>query len=130
MNIDPIHEWIVLADQDEASARFLLDMRPKPLEVICFHCQQSVEKSLKALMAKQGMEIPRTHDLLELLDMVVNFAPDAASLESMLLNLNDFSVVVRYPSHVSLEEQDAIKALEAVNKIRNLLFKHLSLDNS
>lgn len=101
-----------------------------PLEVICFHCQQSVEKSLKALMAKHGMEIPRTHDLLELLDLIVSLAPDAASLESMLLNLNDFSVVVRYPSHVSLEEQDAIKALEGVNTIRNFLAKLLSLDNS
>ena len=130
MTIDPIHEWIVLADQDEASARFLLGMRPMPLEVICFHCQQSVEKSLKALMAKHGMEIPRTHDLLELLDLIVSLAPNAASLESMLLNLNDFSVVVRYPSHVSLEEQDAIKALEDVNTIRNFLAKLLSLDNS
>jgi len=129
VNIDPIHEWIELADQDEASARFLLDMRPMPLEVICFHCQQSVEKSLKALMAKHGMEIPRTHDLLELLDLVVSLAPEVASLEPMLLNLNDFSVVVRYPSHVSLEEQDAIKALEAVKKVRDSLAQHLFPDN-
>lgn len=81
-------------------------------------------------MAKHGLEIPRTHDLLELFDLIVSLAPEAASLEPMLLNINDFSVVVRYPSHISLEEQDAIKALEAVDKIRNVLAKHLSLDNT
>ncbi len=47
----------------------------------------------------------------------------------MLLNLNDFSVVVRYPSHVSLEKQDAIKALEAVKKVRDSLAQHLFPDN-
>lgn len=118
MSVDPVREWITLADQDEASARYLAGMRPMPLEVICFHCQQAVEKTMKAALAKYELEIPRTHDLLELLDLVTVLFPSIASLEPNLLGLNDFAVVVRYPSHVPLEEQDALDALKAVEKIR------------
>ena len=92
-----------------------------PLEVICFHCQQAVEKTLKAVLANNGLEIPRIHDLLELLDLVVALSPAFASLEPHLLGLNDFAVVVRYPSHVPLEEQDAMKALEATQAVRKEL---------
>ncbi|MEI6388899.1 MAG: HEPN domain-containing protein [Spirochaetota bacterium] len=78
-------------------------------------------KTLKAVLAKQRLEIPRTHDLLELLDLVLVLAPSVASLEPRLLSLNDFAVVVRYPSHVPLEEQDAIKAIAAVREARQAL---------
>ncbi len=121
MSIDPVGEWIELANQDEASARYLFGMRPLPLEVICFHCQQAVEKTLKAVLAKHRLDIPRTHDLLELLDLVLVLAPSVASLEPRLLSLNDFAVVVRYPSHVPLEEQDVIKAIAAVREARQAL---------
>ena len=88
-----------------------------PLEVICFHCQQAVEKTLKAVLAKNDLEIPRTHDLLGLLDLVVALSPALADL----LGLNDFAVVARYPSRVPLEEQDAMKAIEAAQAARKEL---------
>jgi HEPN domain-containing protein len=68
LSVDPVQEWIDLAQQDEASARFLLQMRPLPLEVICFHCQQAAEKLMKAVLTKHGLDIPKTHDLPFLLD--------------------------------------------------------------
>ena len=45
MNVDPVQEWINLADQDEASARFLAGMHPMPLEAT-----QAVRKELSALL--------------------------------------------------------------------------------
>ncbi|MDA8410084.1 MAG: HEPN domain-containing protein [Treponema sp.] len=125
MNVSPFQEWIELADQDEASARFLVAMRPLPVEVICFHCQQSAEKTLKAFLAKKNKDVPRSHDLLVLLDLVASVAPAMASLESILLRLNDFSVVVRYPAHVPLEESDAMQALKDVGEIRKHLMSNL-----
>ena len=125
MSVDPFMEWLELADQDEASARFLTAMRPLPIEVICFHCQQSAEKTLKAFLAKKGLDIPRTHDLLVLLDLAAAVAPVLTSLESRLIALNDFAVVVRYPAHVPLEEQDAWQALKVANEVRKEISGYL-----
>jgi HEPN domain-containing protein len=125
MSVDPFQEWIDLAEQDEASARYLCGMRPMPLEVICFHCQQAAKKLLKAVLAKNGQDIPRTHDLPQLLDLVAVLCPALASLEDLALELNDFSVVVRYPAHIPLENKDAMKALKAVERIRAEILKVL-----
>ena len=49
-----IQRLLRLADMDLASAIHLeAMMHPKPLEVICFHCQQAVEKFLKVYLRSQ-----------------------------------------------------------------------------
>lgn len=50
-------EWQRYAAQDLSSAEFLLTMKPQPLEIICYHCQQCAEKNLKSFMAYQGARI-------------------------------------------------------------------------
>jgi HEPN domain-containing protein len=40
-------EWLTYAETDLNSAEFLLNLKPLPVEVICYHCQQSAEKCLK-----------------------------------------------------------------------------------
>jgi HEPN domain-containing protein len=125
LSIDPVQEWIDLARQDEASARFLLQMRPLPLEVICFHCQQAAEKLIKAVLAKHGLDIPKTHDLPVLLDLAAEPVPSLAVLDQPALDLNAFSVLVRYPSHIPLEKADAKDALEAVEAMKAAILSSL-----
>jgi len=41
---DVVAEWLQIAYEDLDSAQFLFDHKhPKPLEIICYHCQQSAE---------------------------------------------------------------------------------------
>jgi len=42
-------EWFDIAETDLSSAHHLITMRPRPIEIICYHCQQSAEKYLKRL---------------------------------------------------------------------------------
>ena len=57
-------EWIVIAERDYAVSLFLNEnFRPLPIENICYGCQQSVEKSLKAVLAYNEAKIPYTHDI-------------------------------------------------------------------
>ena len=45
-NILDAKEWLAYAKLDLGVAKHLYDKYyPKPLETICFHCQQSVEKA-------------------------------------------------------------------------------------
>jgi len=60
---DIIREWLKIAYDDYDSALYLFENKiPKPLEIICYHCQQAVEKSLKAFLCANGIDIPKTHD--------------------------------------------------------------------
>ena len=55
-------EWLDLAEMDLGAAEYLLGMRPVPVEIICYHCEQAAEKMLKGTLAQFGMEPPKTHD--------------------------------------------------------------------
>lgn len=37
---------LVMQKKDLEAAKFLTNMHPQPLEIICYHCQQSAEKIL------------------------------------------------------------------------------------
>jgi len=44
-----VAEWIKFSDRDLETANYLYEnMRPMPFEIICYLCQQSAEKALKA----------------------------------------------------------------------------------
>ncbi len=57
--------WVALAERDMNAARALLDSGN--LLPVGFHCQQAVEKLLKAIYAlRKGEPPPRIHDLARL----------------------------------------------------------------
>ena len=50
-----IKEWMDFAKMDYLTAKHLYgNMYPKPLEIICYHCQQSIEKLLKGVLITKG----------------------------------------------------------------------------
>lgn len=60
-NNNTVNEWIQFSDMDYNTAIFLFDtMRPKPLEIICYHCQQAAEKLLKGLLIFNNKPLQKT----------------------------------------------------------------------
>lgn len=47
VNIEEYKEWQRLADMDLKTVVYPKKMKPLPIEIICYHCQQSAEKYLK-----------------------------------------------------------------------------------
>ncbi len=69
-------EWVVKAEEDFMAARGLSLRRKNPLwNVVSFHVQQAAEKYLKARLEEAGLAIPKTHDLLHLLNLVTRVEP-------------------------------------------------------
>lgn len=63
-----LEEWVEKAEGDYKIAVTLNRPRKEPLsDGVCYHCQQSVEKYLKAYLVMQGVNPPHTHSLLDLL---------------------------------------------------------------
>jgi hypothetical protein len=45
-----VKEWIRKAERDLDTAHLTLDNKPAYTDIICYHCQQAVEKYLKAYL--------------------------------------------------------------------------------
>ncbi|HEX7292097.1 MAG TPA: HEPN domain-containing protein [Conexibacter sp.] len=57
------HRLLRKARSDLAAARALAGDADQADEVVGFHVQQAVEKSVKAVMASLDLDYPRTHDI-------------------------------------------------------------------
>ena len=53
-------EWFDRAQHDWDAANFILNMRPVPVEIVCYHCQQAVEKSLKGYLVSPSDTTTKT----------------------------------------------------------------------
>jgi HEPN domain-containing protein len=58
------------AREDLSAAQVLVATENQTDQVIGFHLQQAVEKALKSILAKRTIEIPRTHDLGYLIEVL------------------------------------------------------------
>src|SRR5438270_565288 len=56
-------EWVKKADADHRAAARLAGGSEPFHDQVYFHCQQSAEKYLKALLAELGLPIPKIHNL-------------------------------------------------------------------
>jgi HEPN domain-containing protein len=85
-----------LADRDIAVFERIKDVPEVHLSMVCFHAQQAVEKSLKAVLFEKHVDFRRTHDLAELAALLhrAGISPPCADAE--LLKLNPYGVTFRY----------------------------------
>ncbi|MBI3272033.1 MAG: HEPN domain-containing protein [Planctomycetes bacterium] len=120
-------EWIEKAEADARGATALARRRKLPLaDLVCFHCQQCIEKYLKALLLFHGGLPPRIHDLLELLRLVGQKDPTVGSYRSDAVRLGSFAVLVRYPG-ASATPSDAKAAMTSMRRLRRALRRRLGL---
>lgn len=112
-------EWIRVAEEDftVANLAFRSRTRKPTASSIGFHCQQCIEKYLKARMVEDGTPVIRTHDLQTLLNRLVAQHPLWAAFHTTLGNLTDYAVKFRYPGHTATRT-DAREALKACRSIR------------
>ncbi len=111
MNKETIHyvkDWIKKAEEDLLVINRLTEGSIIATSAICFHCQQLVEKMLKAYLIVNGKEIKKTHNIEFLLAECADFDSEFNEIDPR--NLSDFGVEVRYPGDIY--NPDEIEALE------------------
>ncbi|GBU22369.1 hypothetical protein R80B4_02277 [Fibrobacteres bacterium R8-0-B4] len=136
-----VAEWVQYAQEDYNLAVTIVKTHnpyPVPIRIVCFQCQQAVEKILKAYMiAKEGGRA-KTHDLEKLLEQCGRHSPDFSAFDTACAALSTYVAVSRYPSNMNLTEsrmkeamKDAYLILEFVkSKLRELgvSFKNIDFD--
>jgi HEPN domain-containing protein len=99
------------AREDLSAAQALIATEDQADHVIGFHLQQAVEKALKSVLADRAVEIPRTHDLGYLVELLESFdieIPEAITSSDWL---TPWGVLFRYDSNS--DTLDRNKGLEA-----------------
>ncbi len=112
--IDEAHRLLRLAARDH-QAFAILAQANADMAITCFHAQQAVEKSLKAVLTMRQVSFPRTHNLEELANLVADQGDALPLPPREFRRLNPFAVQFRYDDQViallTVEEAGQIAAL-------------------
>ena len=121
-NEKTLKEWMEFARMDFLAAKHLYEhMYPKPLEIICYHCQQAIEKLLKGVLISRGVTIEKTHDLGLLAEMLQEYTEVDEKYLEMCDDLTPYGVKIRYPQELFIEEYHVKKALEETQELYDWL---------
>ena len=86
--VDLSRRWSEKATEDHEAARRLTDLP----HVCSFHCQQAVEKGIKALPVLHEVDFARTHDIDILLRQL-----QGQGMQITLLDGGDLAALTRFP---------------------------------
>ena len=124
---DMVAEWVKYSDMDLKTAKHLHEnMRPMPLEIICYLCQQSAEKALKAFLIFSGIKPEKTHDLGFLGNKCTDVDNSFSEIEESCSRLNRYSSQPRYPFEIEITDGDALLALQSGSKISEFVKRKYS----
>lgn len=112
------------ADADFKSAMKLVEYEPIILDTAAFHCQQAIEKYLKAYLVFMQIDYPRSHNLESLLDLIQ--ATDYSFEAFHFLNLTSFAIEIRYTDDYLIPDIDEMKTyLSLVEKVKNIVLSKI-----
>lgn len=111
-------EWLKHAESD---FRFALIGRQDNLimrEQVCFHAQQAVEKAFKAVLFRNKIDFPFSHNIQELVDIALeNGIPVPNNITESGV-LTPYAVESRYPGYWGeIDDHDVEDALNLTDKV-------------
>jgi HEPN domain-containing protein len=120
------HEWLIKADADLGAATALMRQRKTRYhDQVCFLCQQSVEKRLKAFLTANDVPFPKIHHLLQLNDLCSTVDARFATFSDGLTQLDLYAVEIRYPGTEATLD-DARSSLRTARRLRALIAPKLA----
>lgn len=118
--IEFIKQWLIKANEDVLVVEKLTEIEMVANASACFHCQQAVEKFLKAFLISNDVEIRKTHNIEYLLSECADIDSDFISVDSK--ELSDFGVDVRYPGDMYVpSSEETIEYKNIALEIKNLV---------
>jgi len=125
---DYVKQWIIKADNDLEIVEHELSLPEEKIvkDLVCFHCQQAVEKYLKAFLIYHKVEIKRTHIIKYLLLQCAKIDKDFENIE--VKELSEFAVDIRYGEEFYIPSMQEVKFYYNLTKqIKNMVFTKLGI---
>jgi len=126
--IELVKKWVKKADNDIITAENLLKCKTIITDSVCFHCQQAVEKYLKAYLIYNQKYFEKTHDIERILELCSQINPDIYDQLEDSISLTGYSVDLRYPEEfyepLVSEARDSLKIAK---KVKGYILKLISI---
>jgi len=118
VDTDKYNEWFAMAQKDLRSAKILFD-HDADNEIICFHCQQTLEKYLKGYLIAVTGELQEGHNLLKLCKKAMVYDNKFNEFLKDMAFVNVFYIETRYPAidPLVVSKEDTEECFRIVNKV-------------
>ena len=108
-----VEDWLIFAERDIGVAEIIVE-EEHLTGITAFHCQQAIEKYLKAFLINNGYPLEKTHDLLKLYTQIKQQV--ALELdENALAMISQIYLESRYPGDFGLLP-DGLPSVELARK--------------
>jgi HEPN domain-containing protein len=125
---DEIKQWIIKGDHDLGTAKITYLHIPEYLDTVTYHCQQAVEKYLKAYLIFQSATFKFSHDLIYLLDLITPIDSDFKNYYDTISELQGYAVEVRYPNEtIFLSSEKVEKSMMIAKEVRELVTRKMNI---
>ncbi|MBN2634926.1 MAG: HEPN domain-containing protein [Prolixibacteraceae bacterium] len=125
---DDITQWICKGDHDLGTAKITYLHIPEYIDTVTFHCQQAVEKYLKAYLIFQSTAFKFSHDLIYLLDLISQKDSDFENYYDTVSELQGYAVEIRYPNEtVFLSNEKVENAMRLAKEIREFVTRKMNI---
>jgi len=118
--------WVRKAANDLRYAEIDLAANPPATEDAVFHCQQAVEKALKAFLVWYDQPFTKTHDLGKLGGQAAGIDPTLESVVEHIVDMTKFAWMFRYPGDpVEPSHTEAAEVLGRARRAIDEIFKRM-----
>lgn len=127
---EEVKNWIIKGLNDYKTAQKLINLTEDEIvtDTLCFHCQQSAEKFLKAFLVNSGVDFERTHSLEYLIKLCSTIDKEFEALYDFAKNLTDYAVELDIPVNLTFllfKKQERHLTQQLLFLLKNLFFKKL-----
>jgi HEPN domain-containing protein len=127
-DINEAKSWLAIAARDISVAKHLFEvMRPMPVEVVCFHSQQAMEKALKAVLAYHEAVIRKTHEIDEIIADCAKYTAEITVDMRVAEVMSNFAVAARYKEdNRDITEDTAEFAIKQAEQTLDMVCRYLT----
>jgi HEPN domain-containing protein len=113
-------DWFDMAEKDLKSSRILVE-HDADNGIVCFHCQQAIEKCFKGYLIVKSGELVEGHSLVKLCRKSVEYDNILKSYLKDCAYVSAFYIETRYPAEdpMTVSKEDAIDCIKIAETIIN-----------
>lgn len=121
-----IGRWLNKIQDDELSAKSILEHKDGSPSTVCFLSQQIAEKFLKTLIIFLDIELEKVHDLIKLSSLIGDRIPEILEIKGELDFLNRYYIETRYVGDFpEFSWTDAEKSFDSAIKIKTFVLEKI-----